>query len=726
MKSTLGFCLAIFLMPALFAAPKGFKPHKGTASASQEGHRTLVRSGQKAIIHWDQFSIESGELVHFHQKDATSRVLNRVMGKDASRIYGRLTSNGQVFLINPQGIYIGPSGRIETNGFVGSTLNLLDQDFWEGKDLFFHEPGSGLIKNLGVISCPAGDIVLIARAIENEGTINSPSGLTACGSGVEVLLKPDGDQRISIRPDLSLPNDENEIAIQNYGDIEALAVEMKTSKNPYEKAIHCSGAVTAFRQKEEGGRIYLVGNHGKTVVEGSLEARSGTVHILGKEVSVVDEAVIDVSGSTGGTLLVGGDYQGKNPNILNAQTTTVSKDASMYADGFEGDGGRIIVWSDGETFCGAEMSACARGNQGDGGFIEISGAKSVASPTHPDLRAKNGKDGTLLLDAGPITISSGGASGPTAYGSTFINAQLGLGNFSLDTGSEPGPGEQSLTVDGTVTGADEITWANANKLTLIGGRNVEIQSGAAIRATGSGDLEIQGNGTFVALTDFNGIFVNGGTLEVANGAMTLTGTGGQASFNRGILVNNSGVVQATGSGSISMTGTATLTGGVQNKEGVSIGTMGPSIGTVQVNNGNLTILGRGGDGFLSQGVEINFGGVIRSTGSGNISITGFGGNTTGNFSNGFVIGTATIEATGTGSITINGTGEGTGFRSIGVERFPEAFAPGTGIIQTESGNITINATGAVNGGVDCPGLSLQGPTSGSGIVRTNAGGNIII
>ena len=60
------------------------------------------------------------------QQSASSAVLNRVVGADISQIHGQLLSNGRVFLINPAGILIGAGAVIDTAGFVGSTLKMLD------------------------------------------------------------------------------------------------------------------------------------------------------------------------------------------------------------------------------------------------------------------------------------------------------------------------------------------------------------------------------------------------------------------------------------------------------------------------------------------------------------------------------------------------------------------------------------------------------------------------
>ena len=79
----------------------------------------------------------------------------------------------------------------------------------------------------------------------------------------------------------------------------------------------------------------------------SADSTGGSVTIIGESVS--NSGSIDASGTTGGgEVLIGGDYQGNNPNISNAQNTIVSGEIS--ADALEnGDGGRVIVWADDTT-----------------------------------------------------------------------------------------------------------------------------------------------------------------------------------------------------------------------------------------------------------------------------------------------------------------------------------------------------------------------------------------
>src|SRR5688572_37998 len=116
----------------------------------------------------------SASTTQFIQQSATSSVLNRVVGADISQIHGQLLSNGRVFLINPAGILIGAGAVIDTAGFVGSTLKMLDGDFLAGKLKFQGDGTAGSIVNQGWIKAgQGGNIVLVAPHIQNSGIIQT-------------------------------------------------------------------------------------------------------------------------------------------------------------------------------------------------------------------------------------------------------------------------------------------------------------------------------------------------------------------------------------------------------------------------------------------------------------------------------------------------------------------------------------------------------------------------
>jgi len=73
---------------------------------------TVTQTSRRAIIDWTGFSVGQGDTVAFVQPDAQSAILNRVTGNTSSAIAGQITGDGQVYLINPNGIVITPTARL--------------------------------------------------------------------------------------------------------------------------------------------------------------------------------------------------------------------------------------------------------------------------------------------------------------------------------------------------------------------------------------------------------------------------------------------------------------------------------------------------------------------------------------------------------------------------------------------------------------------------------------
>ncbi len=181
--------LGILIPQLAVANPLGPQVISGQASFATQGKTLSVTNSDRAIINWRDFSIAGGEITRFIQPTATSAVLNRVIGNNPSAIYGALQSNGRVYLVNQNGIFIGPTASIDVKSLVASTLNITDNDFKAGKINFSGGPLSGRIENQGAIRTPAGgSIYLIAPDITNSGVIHAPNGDILLAAGQQVSL----------------------------------------------------------------------------------------------------------------------------------------------------------------------------------------------------------------------------------------------------------------------------------------------------------------------------------------------------------------------------------------------------------------------------------------------------------------------------------------------------------------------------------------------------------
>jgi len=113
------------------ANPQGGSVVSGGADIGSRGNTlTVTQYTDKAIINWNSFDINAGETTRFNQPSSQAITLNRVTNSgQVSTIRGALEANGQVIIVNPNGVLIGPTGRVDTAGFIATTANLSNQQF---------------------------------------------------------------------------------------------------------------------------------------------------------------------------------------------------------------------------------------------------------------------------------------------------------------------------------------------------------------------------------------------------------------------------------------------------------------------------------------------------------------------------------------------------------------------------------------------------------------------
>ena len=478
---------------------------------------TVTQSSPTGIVNWSSFSIGQGNQVQFN--NGTGATLNRVTGNVPSSINGVLSATGSVYLVNPSGIVVGPTGVVKTGGsFVGSTLDVRDAEFRAGGSLTFSGNSSASVVNLGKIGSSKGDVVLIARQVRNDGSLTARNGIAAMASGSEVLLNDGslGNGKVLVRR----PAQDGEI--RNSGAIRAAEVELRANGgNIYALAGNTGGTITATGLASKGGRIFLTAEGGsvnvtqkvvarriqpavastrasvegrrsfsggnvvvsgdKVVVGGAIEANGtgaagGTVVVTGTDVTLTSGATINASGTSGGTVLIGGDRLGGSDAALkflpqaiaNAQSTTIETGATITADGTSGAGGKVVVWSDGTTSFAGAISTQGLG----GGFIETSG--HVFNFAGGSVNA--GKGGAWLLDPVDLTIDA-------TLAGTIATALDGGSNVTQLTSASGSGGYGDITV------ASGISWASDATLTLSAYRNIAVN--ADITSSGGGGVVLR-------------------------------------------------------------------------------------------------------------------------------------------------------------------------------------------------------------------------------------------
>lgn len=159
-----------------FASPTGGQITSGSATINQNGSITTInQSTNKASINWQDFSIGKTETVNFVQPSAQSVTLNRVVGTTHSLIEGAMNANGQVFLLNPNGVLFANGAQVNVGGLVASTLNITDANFQAGNYTFEGNSQNSII-NMGTITANNSYVAMMGKHVANEGTIVATMG----------------------------------------------------------------------------------------------------------------------------------------------------------------------------------------------------------------------------------------------------------------------------------------------------------------------------------------------------------------------------------------------------------------------------------------------------------------------------------------------------------------------------------------------------------------------
>ncbi|HTY92801.1 MAG TPA: filamentous hemagglutinin N-terminal domain-containing protein, partial [Steroidobacteraceae bacterium] len=112
--------------------PAGFVS-SGTATAAASGNQlTVNQTSNQAILNWSNFNVAAGSSVVFQQPAATSIALNRIFQGSPSSILGSITANGQIYLINPNGLIFGSTASVNASSILASTLGISDSTFQSG------------------------------------------------------------------------------------------------------------------------------------------------------------------------------------------------------------------------------------------------------------------------------------------------------------------------------------------------------------------------------------------------------------------------------------------------------------------------------------------------------------------------------------------------------------------------------------------------------------------
>jgi filamentous hemagglutinin family protein len=778
---------ASLLSSQLFALPEGANFVDGSATIEQPDAKTLIitQSSDKLIINWQQFNIAADEFMRFIVPQSTSISLNQILGGGPSEILGILQSNGQVWLVNPQGITFGPNAQVNVASLIASTLHIQNADFMRGNYQFQGTDNMGKIINQGTITAADnGLIALLAPQIENKGILVANLGSVALGSGNRATLNIAGNQLLNFTVDDGSISDFYDTdghriaAIKNSGKIIANGgTVLLTAKNidrVLNQSINTNGIIEANTVSTRQGKIILSGA-GDTMVTGDAQINAkgvnsaehgGDVQVLGNRVALTDRASINASGAAGGgSVLIGGDYKGANPEIQNAEATYIGPNTIVTANATQqGNGGKVIVWANGSTQFYGNIQAQGGPLGGNGGFVETSGKQFLdVAGGRVNTLAPLGRVGQWLLDPYNVQISNNATSNGAFASEVFtpsgddsnvsindILANLTTGDVTINTGSSGSqtgnitlvdPFTYNLAVDRTLTldAAGTITIQNTvvdtagdGALSLIltsgatAGTGISLQSDVGLEGTlqmSTANANIVQPSSLTALTVTGATTLNAGsgniTLNnVANNFSTLTASGAAVALKD---TNGLDVSSLTASGNVNITVNA---GGNNNTSFHMLGNINAGSNTV-----NITNLSTGVNPDDRPSIDLELGTLT----AGNLNLTSNSSminDATDSIIN--VAGTITFNASGTGNnITLDNSSNnfgtvvisgGNDVTLVDTNALTLGASTTTGLLSVTAGG-ALTQSGVVSTGGD---ITLQGASIANNAAMSQSAGNLTL
>jgi len=357
--------------------PMGGKITSGQGSISEPNRlsKRIAQTSDKLSIDWTSFNIASGSRVDFHQPDANSIALNRVIGTDGSKIMGQLNANGRVFLVNPNGVLFGKTAKVNVGGLVASALNLSNEDLHEGRFRFVGDgrPTLASVVNEGVlIAAEGGTIALLGGQVENNGVIRAKQGTIALAAGERITLGVSDDGLLNIEVDRA--------------GLNALV------SNHY--ALTAQGGQVTLKARASHAVAHAVVNNQGLIEAQTLNGRPGKI-------------VLD--GGALGTVLAAG---------------------TLHTSAFGGNAGDITVQGQRVDLRGHLLSTA--GGQGDGGNVFVQGRQvQMEGSAQVDTHAAMGNGGWLTLEADQISVTTQEVPLVSGISGEHLNRQLANNNIAL-------------------------------------------------------------------------------------------------------------------------------------------------------------------------------------------------------------------------------------------------------------------------------------------------------
>lgn len=499
--------------------------------------------------------IDRDQRVFIDQPGRGARFVAIDRENDPAYLRGQLNANGQVWVLDRDGVFFGADAVINVGGIVASTGDLINRDeFMNGANPSLGNFGVSSVVNNGTINvAEAGLAAFVAPHVVNNGVINARMGRVVMAAGEKVTLDLYGDNLVEV----TVGGELADALVEQSGKIDAeggvVTLTAAAAKGVVDNVINMSGVITVASAEMRGGKIVLKGGNAGTVkVSGTMDASgdNGSVAIDGARTEFTGlikahgvNAKIDVSGrdlSLGGVI----DVSGAGSTILFDPVifTINAGEAATIVTALSG-GGVVGVTAEEQIIVNAAIDSSAQGSAAILYFGDEGGAAGLRVDLNSGIIL-----GVLQALQGDATLVNVGAGGliqngvDVAQAGTTVNVAAGLYGESVEvnkTLSLSGGGTavvlpnspgfhitaDNVSVDGFVVfGADDgIFVDNANFATL-SNNLIALSSDNGIRLLNSAGSTLTGNSILVS--GASGVDVSGGTFNFLLGNIITGATDG--------------------------------------------------------------------------------------------------------------------------------------------------------------------------------------------------------
>jgi filamentous hemagglutinin family protein len=422
------------------AGPIGGQVVGGSGSISQTGATTAInQSTQNMAINWQSYNINANERVQYIQPNSSSIALNRILSNNGSVIAGRIDANGQVILVNPNGVFFTPTSVVNVGGIIASGLNIAPSDFMNGNYIFNEVLGTdGKVINSGTINASlGGNVTLIGKQVDNDGLIVANLGTVNLAAGKQAVLTFDNGGLLGVRVSKEILQDELGVdpAVMNSGEIHAeggrVLLTARTSQDVFSRAVNTSGMeqATSVVVNEDGS--FTLGGGADVVNSGTIDTSTvssdqgvGRIVLLGENVFSSGKLRADAAGGNAGEI----ELHAQDTTLLTGNSFTSARAES------DGNGGTIKVLGDEVGLFDVTMVDASGAN--GGGKVLIGGDYQGSNPAVRNARRTLlAPDAKIFADAleygdGGIIVSWSDDS-TWFYGSAYSRGGAAQGNGGL-------------------------------------------------------------------------------------------------------------------------------------------------------------------------------------------------------------------------------------------------------------------------------------------------------